>query len=169
MMIKALFLLSLIGVAGFLVPEQHLIPVQGATSRDWNPKSFWFYPWGRSRVHKGIDIFAAKNTPVIAPTNGLILFSGHVPAGGNVIYILGPKWRFHYFAHLNQINKTGGFVTATEMIGRVGATGNAQGKPAHLHYSIYSLFPRIRHYDSGVVSAWQRLFYINPEQFFNGI
>jgi murein DD-endopeptidase MepM/ murein hydrolase activator NlpD len=52
---------------GFLVPEgQCKIPVVGAPSKDWNYKAFWYYPWGRSGVHKGIDIFAKEGTPVFA-------------------------------------------------------------------------------------------------------
>lgn len=151
-----------------MIPEPHLVPVLGATTKDWNPKSFWYYPWGRSGVHKGIDIFAHKNTPVISPTHGIILFSGHLPVGGNVIYMLGPNWRVHYFAHLNEIITTGGLVRAGQNIGLVGSTGNANGKPPHLHYSIKTLFPRITHYDSHVVHAWEKIFFINPEAFFEG-
>ena len=43
--------------AGLLIPERAVIPVEGATPRDWNAKSFWYEPWGISGVHKGIDIF----------------------------------------------------------------------------------------------------------------
>lgn len=32
----------------FVVPEQPRIPVEGATTRDWNPQSFWYEPWGKS-------------------------------------------------------------------------------------------------------------------------
>ena len=41
-----------------VLPEWPQIPVAGASARDWNPRTFWFEPWGRSGVHKGIDIFA---------------------------------------------------------------------------------------------------------------
>ena len=33
-------------VAGLLLPERIQIPVAGASAKDWNPKSFWFEPWG---------------------------------------------------------------------------------------------------------------------------
>lgn len=168
MMIKTVIFIFLLVSAGFVIPEPHQVPVLGATAKDWNPRSFWYYPWGRSGVHKGIDIFASENTPVVAPTNGIILFSGQVPVGGNVIYMLGPKWRFHYFAHLNKIDKKGGFVQAGQKIGLVGSSGNAQRKPPHLHYSIKSIFPRLTHYDSHAVYAWQRVFYLNPEKFIKG-
>ena len=53
-------------IIGLLIPEKIMIPVQGATSKDWNHNTFWYEPWGRSGVHKGIDIFGTKNTPVVA-------------------------------------------------------------------------------------------------------
>ena len=53
-----LALLLTLVVAVALLPETPRIPVSGATAADWNPQSFWYYPWGRSGTHKGIDIFA---------------------------------------------------------------------------------------------------------------
>jgi murein DD-endopeptidase MepM/ murein hydrolase activator NlpD len=87
-------------VVFFVVPESPLVPVAGASTADWNRKSFWYEPWGKSGVHKGIDIFASKGTNVLAPTYGLIVFRGTIALGGNVVVLLGPKLRLHYFAHL---------------------------------------------------------------------
>ncbi len=166
-MIKLLLsLLFVILLLGFVLPEDHLMPVQGATARDWNPESFWYYPWGNARVHKGIDIFAKAGTPVYASTGGLVLFSGKISMGGNVVYLLGANWRFHYYAHLQQRNiQPLHFVGAGQQIGTVGSSGNARGKPAHLHYSIKSLFPRIWTYNPGYVKAWNRTFFIDPGRF----
>jgi hypothetical protein len=61
-----LSVLLLILVAPFAIPENARIPVQGASVRDWNPRAFWYEPWGASGVHKGIDIFAPRGRPVIA-------------------------------------------------------------------------------------------------------
>ena len=47
----ALTLLS-VGALGGLLPETPTIPVQGATTRDWHPQSFWYYPWGRSGTQR---------------------------------------------------------------------------------------------------------------------
>src|SRR6185312_12055411 len=71
-------------------PDHPAIPVQGATRADWNPRSFWYYPWGASGVHKGIDIFAPEGRPVLAATSGLVIRSGFHGAGGNMIAVLGP-------------------------------------------------------------------------------
>ncbi len=152
---------------GFVIPEQNQMPVQGASSRDWNPESFWYFPWGRSRVHRGLDIFAKQGTPVVAPTGGFVLFNGEVLMGGNVVFMIGPKWRFHYFAHLEKIDpkiqsRRFGFVDTGQQIGTVGTTGNAKGKPPHLHYSIRSLYPQFWQYKPQTIAAWKRMYYVNP-------
>ena len=154
---------------GFVLPEQHQMPVQGATVKDWNNKSFWYYPWGRSGVHRGIDIFAKEGTPVVASTGGFIFYSGKISMGGNVVLMLGPKWRFHYFAHLKDANNRRiGFVDAGQQIGFVGTSGNAVGKPPHLHYSIKSLYPRFWLYKPKLMYASQKIYYVDPDKFLKG-
>ena len=162
----SVILVAVIFSSGFIIPEAHRMPVQGATAKDWNPHSFWYYPWGRSRVHKGIDIFSQQDTPVLAPTQGFILYNGSLSLGGQVVYMLGPKWRFHYFAHLrHDKKKRWGFVKAGEQIGRVGTTGNARGKSPHLHYSIKSLFPYFWEYDPDSILPWEHMFFLDPGQY----
>lgn len=156
----------LIFLSGFIVTESHRIPVAGATIKDWNPVSFWYYPWGRSGVHKGIDIFAKEGTPVLAATSGLVVFSGNIAMGGNVVLILGGKWRFYYYAHLRDIAaQTGQWLNTGEVLGTVGSTGNAQGKPPHLHFAISSLFPILSQYNPNLPQAWKKMFYLDPNAF----
>jgi murein DD-endopeptidase MepM/ murein hydrolase activator NlpD len=148
--------------AGFLVPDAPVIPVSGATSRDWNPKSFWFEPWGVSGVHKGIDIFAPLETDVLSATSGVLIYRGKLRLGGNVVAVLGPKWRIHYYAHLSESNlPIPLFIARGSRIGQVGTTGNAAGKAPHLHYSIVSIFPLPWHYSSES-RGWMRMFYLDP-------
>lgn len=149
-------------VAGLLVPERALIPVAGASPRDWNPRSFWFEPWGRSGVHKGIDIFAPRGRPVIAATAGLVLFRGELADGGTVVAVLGPKWRVHYYAHLDALAAhTPRWVTRGDALGTVGDSGNARGRPTHLHYSVLSLLPLPWRYEAGT-QGWRRMFHLDP-------
>ena len=156
------FVLAFLLVIPYLMPENARIPVEGATPRDWNPRSFWYEPWGTSGVHKGIDIFAPNGRPVIAPTSGLIVYRGTIAKGGNVLLMLGPKWRFHYFAHLASSDvERGAWVQRGQRIGAVGNSGNAQGKPPHLHYTIASLFPRPWAYTTGT-QGWKRMNFIDP-------
>ena len=163
--ITALVLLSVFMV-GFMIPETSRIPVSGATTSDWNPQSFWYYPWGRSGTHKGIDIFAKNGTPVLAATDGLVVRTGFDSLGGNYVLVLGAKWRFHDYAHWQSIDTSSGhWLKAGSVLGRVGDSGNAKGKPPHLHYQIQTPFPQLAQYQQNQPQAWQRLFYINPNQF----
>ncbi len=156
--------LGLLLLIGFFVPEKIIIPVQGATKNDWNHNTFWFEPWGTSGVHKGIDIFGAKDTPVVAATSGVVIFSGILRKGGNAIAILGPKWRIHYFAHLNKNSVVfGDFVNINEQIGTLGDTGNAIGKQPHVHYSILSLIP-IPWLATMETQGWKKMFFLSPHK-----
>ena len=156
-----LFLIVLISI-GYLLPNPFSMPVKGASKNSYNQESFWAYPWGTSVTHKGVDIFAKEGTEVIAPTNGLIIHTGTIEKGGNIIVLLGSKWRFHYFAHLREI-KTSSFsyVKANKVIGTVGTTGNAKGKSPHLHYTIRSLIPLPWKIDHSI-QGWKKMFYLNP-------
>lgn len=149
-------------VAGLLLPERIRIPVAGASSRDWNAKSFWFEPWGSSGVHKGIDNFGKAGTAVLSTTDGIVLFTGEIAKGGKVVLVLGPRWRLHYFAHLDSI-RTGAlsFVASGEPVGTLGASGNAQGKPPHLHYSILRLLP-VPWKADGSTQGYKKAFFIDP-------
>ena len=149
---------------GFIVPQQMIIPVTDATPKNWDEKSFWAYPWGSSITHKGIDIFAERGTEVIASTNGIVIYTFEGGKGGKSVMVLGPKWRFHYYAHLDEI-KTFVFkpLKRGSVVGTVGDTGNAKGKPPHLHYAITTPFPYPTLYDSISVQGWKRMFYLNPD------
>lgn len=147
---------------GLCLPEKLVIPVKDASAKDWNHNTFWYEPWGSSVVHKGIDIFADKNQDVIAATHGFVVYTGEFGNGGNAVAILGPKWRIHYYSHLNTIKVSQAtYVQRGEVIGLVGNTGNALSKPAHLHYSILSLIP-LPWLISDETQGWKKMFYLNP-------
>lgn len=154
----------IIGI-GFLLPQKMIIPVEGSSTASWDKNSFWAYPWGSSVTHKGIDIFAAKGTPALSATHGLVVYAFEGGKGGKSVMVLGPKWRFHYYAHLNTID-----VLPLEplfpgkQLGEVGATGNAAGKPPHLHYSITSPFPHWWLRDTTAVQGNRKMFYLNPDR-----
>ena len=161
---KTLLFIAIVVVVGLLLPESLRIPVVGANSKDWNHKTFWFEPWGSSGVHKGIDIFGKKGTDVVSSTYGIVIYSGYLEKGGNVVAVLGPKWRIHYFAHLDSISVgIGQPVNSQTHIGTLGDTGNAAGKQAHVHYSILSLLP-IPWLATFETQGWKKMFFLDPHE-----
>ena len=152
----------IIVLIGYLVPENFIMPVSGAGRSSYNPESFWYYPWGKSVTHKGVDIFSKEGTPVVSATSGIVVFTGNIGMGGNVILVLGPKWRLHYYAHLRNIEaKRFSLVSANEIIGAVGTTGNAAGKPAHLHYALGTIIPYLWRIDRGP-HGLMKMIYLDP-------
>lgn len=151
-----------ITVVGLLIPQKFSMPVKKATNTDYNQNSFWYYPWGKSVTHKGVDIFAKEGTELQSSTSGLVLYTGQIDMGGNIVLILGPKWRLHYYAHLKDINTSKfSWVNRNELIGTVGTSGNAAGKQPHVHYSIVTTIPYIWRIDSDR-QGWKKIFFLNP-------
>ena len=162
-----IYILAAVILIGLLLPQHLRMPVTGADNNDYHHKSFWYYPWGKSIVHKGVDIFAGKGTAVKSATYGLVLATGQLGRGGKIVLILGPKWRLHYYAHLNEVKtKAFSFVSGNSIIGTVGNTGNAAGAPSHLHYAIATLIPYPWRVDDSRL-GWQKMFYLNPIDYLN--
>lgn len=164
---RLLLILLVLLIAGFLIPEKFSMPVKGAGKTSYNQQSFWAYPWGTSVTHKGVDIFAKQGTDVLSSTGGLVLYTGTIEKGGNIVLVLGPKWRLHYYAHLKEIKtSTLSFINSKKTIGTVGTTGNAVGKAPHLHYAIGSIIP-IPWRNDDAIQGWKKMFYLNPVEYLN--
>lgn len=113
-------------------------PVAGKTARAIG--SFWGAPRdGGRRKHEGVDIFAKRGTPVLAPVEGYVRFVGERGIGGKVVWLRDRKrGQSLYFAHLNKlIAKQGTYVQPGDTLGTVGNTGNARTTPPHLHFGVY--------------------------------
>jgi murein DD-endopeptidase MepM/ murein hydrolase activator NlpD len=161
-----LLLFGILILAGFAMPETKRFPVHGGGTKDFNKGSFWHHPWGVSGVHKGIDIFGRTGTPILSATPGIVVYSGELGRGGNVVIVLGSKWRLHYYAHLETVSASGGgMVSAGTRIGTLGDSGNAKGKPPHLHYTILALLPHVWRYDGAAVQGWKKMFFLDPGVF----
>jgi len=160
-----LYSLTLTFLLFYTYPEDRVIPVQDAKTRDWNEKSFWFEPWGSSGVHKGIDIFGKKGQEVIATNDSFVISTGVLAKGGNFVLLLGPKLRLHYYSHLHSIDtKAFTFVKAGEKIATLGDSGNAKGKQPHVHYSITTIVPYPWRYSEDT-QGWKKIFYLNPDTY----
>jgi len=98
---------------------------------------------GGSREHHGVDIFAPRHTPVLAPSNSSVTRVEEGAVGGRYVWLYDSKRSMYlYFAHLeSQEVSRGEKVSAGQIIGTVGNTGNARTTPPHLHFGIYSNGP----------------------------
>ncbi|MEX2443335.1 MAG: M23 family metallopeptidase [Alkalispirochaeta sp.] len=113
-------------------------PVEGASQDDiWS-----YFGDGRdagSREHHGVDIFAPRGTPVLAVSDSEVVRVGERDRGGNIVTLRDDARNIMlYYAHLDeQLTTTGTRVSAGDVIGTVGNTGNAITTPPHLHIGIY--------------------------------
>lgn len=123
---------------------------------------FLAFPLGRLRRTQRHDIFAQRGTPVVAAQPGLVLYRGTVKQGGKVVLVASSRGWLHYYAHLDSmLAPSGSWVNAGETLGAVGTTDSARGKPAHLHYAIFSPIPRLQVFRL-VAQGWKRVFYRDP-------
>lgn len=151
----------------FVLPQSFVLPVKNMRKSDYNQKSYWHYPWGKSGTHKGVDIFGTKGTDVHSSIRGFTFATGNGNHSGKYVIILGPKLRFHYFAHLNSIDtKIGTWNSLGEKIGTLGDSGNAKGKSPHLHYSIVSWLPHFWRIDNEP-QGYRKMFFLNPIDYLN--
>ncbi len=127
-------------------PPIIMMPVKGASRSSYDQKSFGAPRQGHT--HKGVDIFARKGTDVLSATSGLVIFAGYLSLGGKAITVISPDLKFLYYAHLDTIiiSKLS-WVSAGELIGKVGNTGNARNTPSHLHFSISQMLPYKKFFD----------------------
>lgn len=91
----------------------------------------WGFPRPNGRLHVGTDLFAPRGTPFRAPVSGSVA-TGQGPVGGRQVWLtdaVGNRW---LGSHLDAFGATG-WVSAGEVIGYVGDSGNAQGSSPHLH------------------------------------
>ena len=161
-LLRILLVFVAIIVIGLLIPQNLKMPVVGADDNSYNHETFWYEGWGSSIVHKGIDVFAKKGTSVHSATWGIVIMATEYGKGGKFVLVLGPKWRLHYYAHLDEIKtERFAFVTKDTEIGTVGNTGNAINTPAHLHYGIGTLVLYPWRIDRAPL-GWQKMFYLNP-------
>jgi murein DD-endopeptidase MepM/ murein hydrolase activator NlpD len=129
-------------------PSTIVFPVAGKNSyRD----TFGAPRDGGSRSHKGTDIIAARLVPVVAILDGVVTVVGSGRKAGTWIELRHDGgWRSRYL-HLNNDSpgtddgrgrgvasgiRVGVAVTAGQLIGYVGDSGNAENTTAHVHFEI---------------------------------
>ena len=149
------------GVRPHLTAGGYVFPVYG-------PASF-SDDFGAARAdtgwHHGNDVFAPLGAPVLAVTDGTLFLVGWNTIGGNRFWLRDLQGNEFYYAHLSAFTplaRDGAHVEAGDVIGFVGATGDAAGTPTHLHFEVHPAGLLGMGYD-GVIDpypyllAWQRL------------
>ena len=92
---------------------------------------------GYTKMHKGVDFAAPRNTPVFAAGDGIIEVSRRNGSYGKYIRIRHNsdyKTSYAHLAHFGKYIAEGKRVKQGEVIGYVGTTGRSTGP--HLHYEI---------------------------------
>jgi hypothetical protein len=116
-----------------------VVPVAGVSAADI-PDSFDAPRAGGRRRHHALDIFAPLGTPVLSADDGVVLLLRRNRLGGLGLYAADPHRRFvYYYAHLRGYHPDmapGRRLRRGEVIGYVGATGNANPRRPHLHFQL---------------------------------
>ncbi|MEO0071221.1 MAG: M23 family metallopeptidase [candidate division WOR-3 bacterium] len=127
-------------------------PVQGWVTSGFGYRQDPFS--GRREMHEGMDIVAPRGTPIVAPADGRVVYSGWKAGYGRTVEI-DHGWGVRtFFAHCQELKVTNGKrVKRGEVIATVGSSGLTTGN--HLHYGVqlngswvnpgdYILSPRYR-------------------------
>ena len=113
---------------------------------------------GGVRPHEAVDILAPRNTPVHAVTDGTIAKLFHSKAGGITVYEFDDDQRYcYYYAHLERYADglhEGQRVSAGDVIGYVGTSGNAPKNTPHLHLAVFELTPEHRWWDGKAIDPY---------------
>jgi hypothetical protein len=148
------------GVKPQLTDKGYVFPVYG-------PSSFsddFGAPRADTAWHHGNDIFAPTGAPILAVADGTLFLVGWNTVGGNRFWLRDLQGNEFYYAHLSAFSplaRDGAHVHAGDVIGFVGATGDAVGTPPHLHFEVHPVELLWKGYD-GVVDpytyllAWRR-------------
>jgi len=118
-----------------------LLPVRGVSPRELHDtfsdrRDFY-------RQHGALDIAAPWGTPVVASVDGVIHRLSESARGGIGIYQMDTaSRRCYYYGHLARYAfglEEGMRVSRGDVVGYVGATGNASEDAPHLHFAAYDV------------------------------
>ena len=116
-----------------LAATPSLRPTQGWISSDFGYRISPFT--GRKEFHKGLDIATRQGTPIIAPADGVVTYSGPKWLYGNMLAIDHGYGIVTRYGHCEKIIKTkGDRVKRGEVVALVGNKGRSTGP--HLHYEV---------------------------------
>jgi len=118
-------------------PSTSLVcPVNGAVAFT----DTWGAPRSGGRTHQGVDMIAARGTPLVAIEAGTVKRMSSGGLGGITVTLAGVSGDEFYYAHLDGWAdglSVGQALGVGELLGYVGNTGNAQYTIPHLHFEYH--------------------------------
>lgn len=118
-------------------PPVYFMPVDGVRVSDVPPT--FGDPRGSDRSHQGIDIVAARGTPVRSAAAGVVWRTSDSVRGGISVTVIGDDGVRYFYTHLDSIAEgvdRDVRVGTDTVLGYVGNTGNAAATAPHLHFEV---------------------------------
>jgi murein DD-endopeptidase MepM/ murein hydrolase activator NlpD len=113
----------------FLRPSAGTISSYFGSRRSYNGGPYTSY-------HSGVDYRAPTGTPVVAAASGTVVLAEALPRYGNMIVIDHGWGVMTGYGHLSSMDVTvGQRVSAGDLLGKVGSTGQSTG--SHLHWEVW--------------------------------
>jgi peptidoglycan LD-endopeptidase LytH len=140
----------------YLITRRMEIPVAGKKVSDLEDT----FDAGRDdgRVHRALDILAARGTAVLAADSGRIIRVSENRLGGNTVYATDPLGRVvYYYAHLDAYQPglaQGMTVARGDTLGFVGTTGNAPKDTPHLHFQVMRMPADGKYWDGEPINPY---------------
>jgi peptidoglycan LD-endopeptidase LytH len=100
----------------------------------------WGAPRSGGRAHQGVDMIAARGTPIAAIYSGTITQASTSSLGGISLWMRSDAGDVYYYAHLDGYADgiaSGVRVTEGQIVGYNGSTGNAPDYLPHLHFEYH--------------------------------
>ena len=117
----------------FLKSTPTLLPARGWITSYYGHRASPYS--GRVKMHEGLDVGAKTGAPIVAPADGIVIFSGRKPGFGIKVQLDHGFGVETIFAHAQASTvKKGQIVSRGDIIAQIGNTGYSTGP--HLHYEI---------------------------------
>ncbi len=130
---------SQIQALGDVAVQSIPIPVALGVELNQLTKNFGDARGDGTRTHEGLDIMAPSGTPVVSPTDAVVISTGDGSSSGLYVRTANPGGEQFVYMHLREIAKGiqhGTVLKRDDVLGYVGNTGNASGGAPHLHFEI---------------------------------
>lgn len=124
--------------------------------------------FAKDRIHRGVDIFSPRGTPVVAVADGFVQKARYGSNAGFYVVIRHADGWESWYLHLSAYGpdgwrspfaegvEVGAFVKAGQLIGWVGNTGNAHATRPHTHFELHRYGRWVNPYPR-LMAAWNRL------------